>query len=104
MSRRSTSSGKRNELVFPFRVKFVVPDTGLGFALDRMLEWLQREIGREDSAHGSQPGMGCSTLAVYFRRVDDLVRFLDAFPDAKLADGVGCVPHRDIATIGAIGT
>jgi hypothetical protein len=87
MSRRSTPQQRTDELAFPVRVKIAVPPHGLGVMLNRMHEWLRAELGKGEFACHAAPGIGCDTAAFYFRTVPAARRFVEAFPDAVLADG-----------------
>jgi hypothetical protein len=88
MSKHSIRQAKRDDLAFPVRVKVRVPSYGLGTALDRMHGWLNENVGASNHACHSQPGIGCSTAAFYFRTMESALAFVTAFPDAQLADGI----------------
>ena len=60
MNRRSTSSAVIDDLRFAIRVKFVVPDTGLGADLDRLHEWLRANVGKDRFAVHSAARRGGS--------------------------------------------
>jgi hypothetical protein len=90
MTRRSTPQSKKDDLAFPVRVKFAVPGCGISSIHDtlgqRMLEWLQRELPPGDHAWHSALSLGTNATAIYFRRVQDALRFVEAFPEFELAD------------------
>ncbi|MGB7372418.1 hypothetical protein [Erythrobacter sp.] len=94
MSRHSIRQAKRDDLAFPVRVKVRVPADGLGELLDRMLVWLRNNNGSLHFACHNQPGIACSTAAFYFRDVRSALDFIDAFPQAELADGVASPAYR----------
>ena len=91
MARRTTPQSKTDDLAFPVRVKFAVPGGGLRSIDDtldvRLREWLARELGRGAYACHAAPSLGTFASAVYFRRVADALRFVEAFPEWELADG-----------------
>jgi hypothetical protein len=97
MPRRSTPAAKTDDLVYPVRIKIVVPPLGLGRMLTYAIEWLHQEIGPGNWANHGQPGLGGSTAAFYFRTTDDAQRFVEAFPDMELADGERSVAYRSPA-------
>ena len=84
MARRSTPQAKIDDRVFPVRVKFHVPGTGLGMLSDRVHVWLRDELPRREWAWHSVAG----AAALYFRRVEDAQRLIAAFPEFELADQV----------------
>lgn len=88
MTAHSIRQAKRDELAFPVRVKIRVPDTGLGKALDGMIDWLRANVPAAEYACHSAPGMACSTAAFYFRNVETAQAFVSAFRAAELADGL----------------
>lgn len=93
MPRRTAPQSKTDDLAFPVRVKIAVPPLGLGRMLDHVFAWLKAELGAREYACHSQPGIGCDTMAVYFRSAEAAQRFVEAFPDLELADGTPC-RHR----------
>ena len=90
ISRRSTPQSKTDDLAFPVWVKFAVPGRGIASIHDtlgvRMREWLQRELPPGDHAWHSALSLGTNACAIYFRRVQDALRFVEAFPEFALAD------------------
>jgi hypothetical protein len=85
MSRRTTSSAKRDDDAFPVRLKFAVPPDGMGKRLDEINAWLRSNLPQNSFAvHGGRT-IGGSALAVYFLGLDDAGGFLAAFPDLRLA-------------------
>lgn len=94
MSRHSIRQAKRDDLAFPVRVKVRVPAEGLGTLLDRMNAWLRERVGASEYACHSQPGVGCSTAAFYFRNAEVALAFMQAFPAAVLADGLASPAYR----------
>lgn len=87
MVRRSTPQKKIDELAFPVRIKFAVPERGFGMRLDAIHSWLGSEVGRGFYAVYNACGLASDTLGVYFRDVECARAFIFAFPDLKLADG-----------------
>ena len=90
MVRRSESHFKINDRAYPIRVKFAVPPGGM-----RTLEigitvhdWLQRELDHLAWAWGPAHSIAGRATAYYFRPFDDAQRFVAAFPQLELADGV----------------
>ena len=90
MVRRSESHFKINDRAYPIRVKFAVPPGGM-----RTLEigitvhdWLQRELDHLAWAWGPAHSIAGRATAYYFRSLDDAQRFVEAFPQLELADGV----------------
>lgn len=88
MMQHSIRQAKRDELAFPVRLKFRVPENGLGATLDRMMVWLRANVPAVDFACHSAPGLACSTAAFYFRNLETAQAFMGAFPAAELADGI----------------
>ena len=79
------------EREYPIRVKFVVPQGGTStLALAQpMHEWLQAHLGPHMWNWGPAQSAACSqATAYYFRRMEDAQRFVAAFPQLELADGV----------------
>jgi hypothetical protein len=87
MSRRRTPQRTTDDLAFPIRVKLRMPSTDLGHVLTDILLWLSAEAGPGEYAHHHSQTLGGDAMALYFRRSEDLVRFLEAFPLLELADG-----------------
>ena len=87
MNRRSTPQRTIDDMAFPIRLKVRVPSNGLGSLLTDVHLWLTSEVGPGNFAHHSGGALGGGVTALYFRRPEDLVRFLDAFPMLELADG-----------------
>ena len=90
MVRRSESQFKIDDRAFPIRVKFVVPPGGMrtleiGISAH---EWLKRELDPLAWAWGPAHSIACQATAYYFRSLDDAQRFVAAFPQLQLADGV----------------
>lgn len=90
----SIRQAKRDDLAFPVRVKVRVPAEGLGSLLNRMHAWLNENVGPFDHACHNQPGVACSTAAFYFRTTQAALAFVNAFPDAELADGLESPAYR----------
>jgi len=86
MSRRSPRQSVTDDLAFPIRLKLVVPPLGFGNDLNTMLRWLKAEVGPGNYAQHSGQTLGGDAISVHFRRPEDLVRFLEAFPFLELAD------------------
>jgi hypothetical protein len=90
MARRSAPQSKTDDLAFPVRVKFAVPGCGIASIHDtlgeRMREWLRRELPAGDHAWHGAVSRGTNACAIYFRRVQDAQRFVEAFPEFELAD------------------
>ena len=89
MGRRSTPQRAIDERCFPIRVRFAVPSDGMGYPDGaKMTAWLRENLPKGGFAQ--HPDSGSSfreAFAVYFRKVSDAQRFIDAFPGAELADG-----------------
>lgn len=90
MVRRSESQFKINDRAFPIRVKFVVPPGGMrtmevGISVH---EWLRRELEHLAWAWGPVHSIAGQATAYYFRSLNDAQRFVAAFPQLELADGV----------------
>ena len=88
MPRRSPRQSDLDDTAFPIRVKLRVPTTGLGNTLTDLLLWLSAEVGPGDYAQHPAATLGGEAMAVHFRRAEDLMRFLEAFPMLDLADGI----------------
>jgi hypothetical protein len=102
MTQRTPPQHKTDDNRFPVRVKFVVPERGLrsisdGFG-DRCRDWLARELGPGGGTtgagsqwawHSGGRNARGQVSAVYFRTPAAAQRFVEAFPEFELADGVG---------------
>lgn len=90
MVRRSTSQFKIDDLAYPIRVKFKLPEGGLyrqGLDPDG---WLKANLAHLAWAWGGgAASLGCNDATAYFfRRIDDAKRFMEAFPQLELADPI----------------
>lgn len=88
MSRRSTSQFKLDDLVYPIRLKFIVPQGGMRTIPGDRQAWLRDNLDHLAWAWGPAQGRGTQAVAYYFRRLVDAQRFMDAFPVLQLADDV----------------
>lgn len=86
MGRRFAPASKTDDLRFAVRVKFAVPDMGMGPELDRLHEWLRANIGSGNFAVHSAIRSGGSAVAVHLRKPADAVRLAKAFPQLELAN------------------
>lgn len=99
MARRTTPQSKTDDLAFPVRIKLAVPtQTGLGRDLDRIYDWLAEEVGAGNYACHAAPGIGCETMAIYFRCTESAAQFTSAFADLPLADGARSAAYASPAT------
>ena len=87
MSRRTTPQRTIDDAAFPIRIKLRVPPTSLGNILTDLLLWQSAEVGPGDFAQHPGATLGGDAVAIYFRRIGDAARFLEAFPMLELADG-----------------
>lgn len=87
MVRRSTPQKKIDEIAFPIRVRFRIPEGGLGRRLDHLHRWLGNEIGPGEYAVHSSAGLAADGLGVYLRDAEGARDVVQAFPDLELADG-----------------
>ena len=87
MARRTMPTAKRDDALFPVRVKIRTPQRGFGQAFDQILIWLREEVGENDCAVHSATAIGSDATAFYFRDPVTAQRFVDCFPELKLADG-----------------
>lgn len=85
MSRRSTSSAKRDDDAFPIRLKFAVPPEGLGKRLDEVNAWLQSDVRPGGFAVHSARTIGGSAMAIHLLEMEDALALVHRFPDLKLA-------------------
>ncbi len=90
MVRRSTPQKKIDELAFPVRVRFAIPERGFGMRLDAIHAWLSTEVGAGFYAVHSSRGLATDALGVYLRDIDSARALIAAFPDLILADGTEC--------------
>jgi hypothetical protein len=89
MVRRSASQFKIDDRAYPIRVKFVVPEGGMGSLSVRPDAWLKTNLDHMAWAWGPAHSTGCfQATAYYFRSLADAQRFVSAFPELELADGV----------------
>lgn len=63
-----------------------MPSNGLGSLLTNMHLWLTSEVGPGNFAYHFGRALEGGDTALYFRRPEDLVRFLDAFQMLEMAD------------------
>ena len=90
MVRRSTPQKKIDELAFPVRVRFAVPERGFGMRLDAIHAWLSTEVGMGFYAVYSSRGLATDALGIYLRDIESARALITAFPDLILADGTEC--------------
>ncbi len=89
MVRRSESQFKIDDRAYPIRLKFVVPDGGMRMLPIDTHGWLKENLDHLAWAWGPAHSIGCrQATAYYFRSLEDALRFVTAFPELKLADGV----------------
>jgi hypothetical protein len=90
VARRSTPQRAVDDRCFPIRVRFALPSHGMGYLGGfNMAAWLQDNLLPSDFAQHPDSGPSFrEAFAVYFRRVSDAQRFVNAFPGAELADGI----------------
>ena len=97
MPHRSIPQNVADDMVFPIRVKVVVPPHGLGIGLLEILRWLQRELGDGNFARHEAEVLENEALALYFRRITDAAAFLENFSHLELADGTTSRAFRVLA-------
>src|SRR5688572_26008211 len=98
MVRRSQSQFKVDDRAYPIRVKFVVPERGLHGLSQRAHDWLKGELGHLAWGWGPAHSSACNqATAYYFRRLPDAQRFVDAFPELEIADGVASSAYTSAA-------
>ena len=89
MNRRSVAQKIADDRALPIRVYVVVPWTGFSGAGIDPHAWLIKDLGIGGFAWHSAGRMSRDVLAIYFRTLADLQRFLDAFPTLQLGDDTG---------------
>lgn len=90
MTRRSTPQKILDDNAFPVRVKFVVPEEGLGLEIDAMNAWLHKQVGLGEFAWHGAGNVGLEDhCALYFRHPATAAAFAKAFPNFQIADGLG---------------
>lgn len=67
---------KRDEIEFPIRLRYDVPDSGYGTKMDQVLGWLQANEARCGWNSDSLPGAG-DAASFYFMNIDDAIRFAE---------------------------
>ena len=87
MNRRTRAQHITDDLAYPIRIKFCVPEFGLGSTTDRMVEWLGHEVGQGNFAVHNAQTISSSAVAVYFVSLTHAQRFLSTFPALEMADG-----------------
>ena len=98
MVRRSSSRFKVDDLAYPIRVKFVVPEGGMQGLSDRVEAWLDAELAPSAWSWGPAHSTGCRQATAYhFRSLSDAQRLVAAFPELQLADGVVARPKGTAA-------
>ena len=86
LTRRTKSAASADDLRFAIRVKFIVPDRGLGSDLDHLNAWLREHVGKERYAVRSATCKGGSAVAVHLVEPMDAVTLADSFPQLVLAN------------------
>ena len=99
MPQRSIPPRVLDDAAFPLRVKLHVPALGLGPVLIEILRWLRSEVGEANFAHHEADSLETEALALYFRRPDHLLSFLQAFPTLQLADETNSPGYRNPKTL-----
>lgn len=103
MSRRTRAQQQTDDLAFPIRVKFTVPERGLGDVSNRMHEWLRDEVGGSRFAVHSAPAISSAAVGVYFVSLRDALEFAKAFPALEFADGTVSSTNRQPEARGSVG-
>ena len=85
MTRHALRQRKSDEIAFPVRVKFQIPDRGLSNS-QAIHDWLRDMIGRGDFAVHPGRSIGMQSVAIYFISLHDADRFHRAFPELQFAD------------------
>lgn len=85
MSRRTKPASQRDDDAFPIRIKLKVPPEGLGRLANDIPAWLHANLERGSFATHSARTIGGSAMAIYFVRIEDAARFLNAHPEVELA-------------------
>ena len=94
MVQRSTPPRQLDERAFPIRLKLQNPLTGPGWIRWTDAEiWLRENVGAGQFAYHGQEGHLGHTMAFYFRTLDAARRFMEAFPDYRLADTTDTLEH-----------
>lgn len=86
MSRKSQGQKVIDERSFPITAVFHIPELGFSSVGIDPHTWLRRELGLTEFASHSTRRLSGDCIAVFFRRIADLVRFAEAFPQLALAD------------------
>lgn len=91
MTRRSTPQSKTDDLNFPVRIFIAVPTLGFGIEMDAMYRWLNKLPKGSYAWHGGGRLGIIYRCALYFRRPEVAVAFLQAFPQLQLAEEASTV-------------
>ena len=91
---RSIPQNLLDDAAFPIRVKLRVPEEGFGTFLIAILQWLREELGEGNFARYEADTIDGEALALHFRRIEDALEFLAAFPEVSLADGTRSRRYR----------
>ncbi|MDX8355567.1 hypothetical protein [Cognatiyoonia sp. IB215182] len=83
----STPQKSIDELAFPVRVRFAVPERRFGMRRDAIHAWLGTEVGMGFYAVYSSRGTATDALGIYLRDIESARALITAFPDLILADG-----------------
>ena len=89
MNRRSLPQKIADDRAWPIRVYVVVPGNGFSGAGIDPHAWLIKEVGLGGFAWHSAGRVSRDVSEIYFRTLEDVQRFLDAFPTLQLADDTG---------------
>ena len=86
MTRRPSPRSRADKLAFSVRVRFAVPDYGLGQQLNDLHDWLSNEIGPGGYAVHTSNALAGDGLGVYLCEPAQALAPVSAFPDLVLAD------------------
>jgi len=89
MTRRSPPPKATADRTYPLVGYFRVPGDGTAGAGIDPHNWLQRNLGTGRYELYAAGRLSRDVMAIYFRRVADLVAFAEAHPTLELADDVG---------------
>lgn len=86
MSRRTTPQKNADDSAWPIRVCVVVPGAGFAGAGIDPHAWLTKNLGLGGYALHPAGRISRDVMALYFRTLQDMQRFFEAFPTLQLAD------------------
>ena len=89
MKSRSKTIPQMNDDLFPVRLRVLVPEAGYGRLIDKITDFLDREVGNGQWAWHNAGSLLCRDRSAFlFRHPAAALALLEAFPQLEMADGL----------------